>query len=365
MDLAALLLKYQTLLPWNLARTKCFVSMILGMITSGSVQQHKTALGFMGTAKQKSVCTRISNFLKSFEFDFADYARAIVEMAHLKSPLFLVLDRTNWKFGRIDINLLVLAVVVSEQFSIPLLWKALPKKGNSNTAERVDLLQLFIDIFGSQRIAALTADREFIGKVWIDYLIKHNIPFYIRIKENRLVEWGEGMMHIAIFFQHLRPKQKRHIQFHMDGHLLFFAGTRSTKGELVIVMSNQDKGLKILAIYKRRWTIELLFANCKKNGFNLEDTHLANLERIEKLFAVVCSALVLCFMVGKAEEKKFPTPFKKTVKTPAFSTFRRGFDCLRKLLIQTRDRALKLILFLLDAPRKPNKSLEIQKIMGC
>jgi len=172
------------------------------------------------------------------------------------------------------------------------------------------------------------------------------------------------MRHIAVFFQHLKVGEKRHIRFNLEGHLLFFAGTRSTKGELVIVMSNQDLGLKILKIYKKRWTIELLFANCKRNGFNLEDTHLVDLERIEKLFAVVCSALLLCFMVGKVEERKSPTPFKKTVDTPAFSTFRRGFDFLRKLLIQTRELALKLILFLLHTPQKPNKSLEFKKIMG-
>ena len=87
MDLTALLERYQTLLPWNLARTKCFVSMILGMISSGSVQQHKTALGFTGAAKQKSVCTRISNFLKTFNLDFSDYAIAILEMAGLKGQI--------------------------------------------------------------------------------------------------------------------------------------------------------------------------------------------------------------------------------------------------------------------------------------
>lgn len=129
-------------------------------------------------------------------------------------------------------------------------------------------------------------------------------------------------------------------------------------------MSNQDAGFKILKLYKKRWTIELLFSSCKKNGFNLEDTHLIDLVRIEKLFAVMCSALIFCFMAGKAEEKKDPTLFKKTVKTPSFSTFRRGFDFLRKLLIQTRDLALKLILSLLNPPRKTNKSLGVQKIMG-
>ena len=363
MDLNALLKRYQTLLPWNLSRTKCFVNMILGMIASGSVQQHKTALGFTGSAKQDSVCARIRNFLKFFDFNFSDYALAILEMTQLKGPLILALDRTNWKFGRIDINLLVLAVVIANQFSIPILWKALPKKGNSNTHERIDLLQIFIDIFGSQRIAALTADREFIGKAWIDYLIQHKIPFFIRIKENRLVEWGSKMKHISVFFQHLKGREKRHIQFNLDGHLLFFAGTRSKKGDLVIVMSNQDKGLKILEIYKKRWTIELLFAHCKKNGFNLEDTHLVDLERIEKLFAVVCSALLLCFMVGNAEEQKSPTPFKKTLQTPAFSTFRRGFDCLRKLLFQTKDIAVQLILFLLTTPHESSHPLCPQKII--
>jgi hypothetical protein len=69
-------------------------------------------------------------------------------------------------------------------------------------------------------------------------------------------------------------------------------------------------------------------------------------------------------MVEKVEEKKFPTPFKKTLKTPAFSTFRRGFDFLRKLLIQIRGLALKLILLLLSPFLKPRKRLCSQKIIG-
>src|SRR5690606_15995132 len=132
----------------------------------------------------------------------------------------------------------------------------------SNAAERIDLIQSFIDIFGIQRIACLTADREFIGKEWIDYLIKNKIPFFIRIKENRLVEWGDETRHITVFFHHLKGRQKRYIEFNLDGHLLFFAGTRSKNDEFVIVMSNQDVGLEIINTYKRRWTIELMFGHC-------------------------------------------------------------------------------------------------------
>jgi transposase len=192
------------------------------------------------------------------------------------------------------------------------------------------------------------ADREFIGKAWIDFLICKKIPFFIRIKENRLVEWGRIHRHLGVFFCHLKIGEKRHTQHRLDGHLLYFAGTRSKDGELVIVVSNQDLGIKILDIYKRRWTIELMFRHCKGNGFNLEDTHLKDLKRLESLFAVVVPALALAFLVGQKEEASCPTPFKKSVQSPAFSIFRRGFDCLRKLLIQSKNKAFFLLSQLLQ-----------------
>ena len=362
MDLNTLLNHYQTLLPWNLARIKCFAQIIFGMIIASNVQQHKCALGFTNSAKQDSTCRRIRNFLGKFSFDPADIARALVEICQLKGTLDLAIDRTNWKFGCIDINLLVLAVVISKNFSIPLFWKALPKKGNSNTRERIDILQLFVNTFGIERIGSLMADREFIGKVWIDFLVRKKIPFFIRVKENRLVEWGPIHRHVGVFFNHLKVKEKRHTQHRMDEQRLYFAGTRSTEGELVIIISNQNLGVKILEIYKNRWTIELMFANCKTNGFNLEDTHLKDLKRIESLFAVVASALALVFLVGRKEEALRPTPYKNSIKAPAFSTFRRGFDFLRKLLVQSKAEAFCLLAELLR-PLTNDKSGQDQKIV--
>ncbi len=339
----SLLTAYKSLLPWNLSRTKCFVNMVLGVIISGSVQQHKMALGFTEDCKSESICARIRGFFRSFSFNFEEYSQAIISMTPLTGAFSLALDRTNWKFGALDINLLVLAVVITDKFALPILWKALPKAGNSNSAERVDLLRTFLKVFGEGCISCLTADREFVGKVWIDYLIEHKIPFYIRIKENRLVEWGKGERNIADFFSHLRPREIRHIQFQMKGQKLYFAGTRSKSGELVVVMSNKSKGRKILKIYKQRWTIELMFRHCKSNAFGLEDTHLVHLDRIEKLLAVVVSALLFCFLKGTEMEKSSPTPYKKTIASKAVSTFRRGFDTLRKTIIHMRNDALEFM----------------------
>ena len=49
--------------------------------------------------------------------------------------------------------------------------------------------------------------------------------------------------------------------------------------------------------YKLRWQIETLNRCLKTAGFNLEDTHLTHLERIERLLAMVCIAVVWAYLV--------------------------------------------------------------------
>jgi hypothetical protein len=55
------------------------------------------------------------------------------------------LDRTNWKFGSKDINILALAIVY-QGFAFPLLFTMMPKFGNSSTSERIK--PVFALIFG-------------------------------------------------------------------------------------------------------------------------------------------------------------------------------------------------------------------------
>jgi predicted SPOUT superfamily RNA methylase MTH1 len=48
--------------------------------------------------------------------------------------------------------------------ALPVFWSVLDKAGNSHTAERIALLKRFIAVFGVNNIAALLADREFVGE---------------------------------------------------------------------------------------------------------------------------------------------------------------------------------------------------------
>jgi hypothetical protein len=97
----------------------------------------------------------------------------------------LTLDRTNWKWGKRNINILMLAIVY-RGIAIPILWTLLNKRGNSDTKERIALIQRFIAIFGKDRIVNVFADREFIGEQWFTWLIEQDINFCIRVKKTSL-----------------------------------------------------------------------------------------------------------------------------------------------------------------------------------
>ncbi|HLS95120.1 MAG TPA: hypothetical protein VK017_06135 [Sphingobacterium sp.] len=63
----------------------------------------------------------------------------------IKGKLILVMDRTNWKFGDSNINILMLGVAY-RNVAVPLLFKMLDKRDNSSTQERIDLMQDFIEL---------------------------------------------------------------------------------------------------------------------------------------------------------------------------------------------------------------------------
>ena len=93
------------------------------------------------------------------------------------------MDRTNWKFGSTDINALVLAVCY-KGVAFPILFSLMPKRGNSHTAERTEIINRYIELFGRETIEYLVADREFIGEDWIEYLNGQGIEYHIRAREN-------------------------------------------------------------------------------------------------------------------------------------------------------------------------------------
>ena len=96
----------------------------------------------------------------NFSFDSDIIAKLIFSLLPSKEKLILSIDRTNWKFGKLDINIFMLGIVY-EGVAFPLLFAMLPKRGNSNSQERIDLIELYIRLFGKSTIDCIVADRVY------------------------------------------------------------------------------------------------------------------------------------------------------------------------------------------------------------
>jgi hypothetical protein len=141
----------------NLARIKFFGLFICALCKVQTVCFEKLAAGFDSEVKVGSCLRRIQRFMAEYLLDTDLIARFVFALLPHKPPYRLALDRTNWKFGTSDINVLVLAIVY-QGLAIPILYTMMPKFGNSSTAERIDLMQRYIELFGINTIDCLLAD---------------------------------------------------------------------------------------------------------------------------------------------------------------------------------------------------------------
>ena len=221
---------------------------------------------------------------------------------------------------------------INKKISLPLIFVDLDKEGNSNTTERLDLLRDFDVVFGFGRINSLIADREFVGQKWFITLNKNGIPYFIRVKQNTLLPWGDKPIQASELFNHLNGYQTRLIEKEMYGSTVSFVGTRSLSGELVIVMSNQSlTASQILVKYLKRWSIEELFRKLKTSGFHWENTRMTKSARLVTLLIVLAFGLLMASLVGYDQ----PIPWKKTLGYPLYSVFKQGLITLQFLLAQS------------------------------
>ncbi|KAA6350632.1 hypothetical protein EZS27_001994 [termite gut metagenome] len=171
----------------NLARIKFLALFVCALCKVQTVGFEKLAVAFAGSSKSESSLRRIQRFTADYKPNTDLIAQLIFKLLPHKPPFRLALDRTNWKFGSTHINILTLAVVY-QGVAFPILYKMMPECGNSNTQERVDLLNRHIRLFGIDTIDCLPADGEFIGEQWLKYLNHQRIRYHIRIRENFYVD---------------------------------------------------------------------------------------------------------------------------------------------------------------------------------
>jgi hypothetical protein len=304
------------------------------------------AIAMPGTAQKDSKYRRLQRLFSEFTVDFSLIALFIASQLPYEKYT-ITFDRTNWKYGKTHVNILFLGIVY-QGVAIPILWIILneeKKNGNSNTAERIALMDLFIGIFGAEKIEGFLADREFIGKKWFQYLIENKIKFRIRTIGSTIINRADGGFSPARnFFRSLACNEAAQLdgKRKVFGLMLYVTGMRLPSGDYLIIISSDPASVdEILADYKKRWEIETLFKALKSQGFDFEATHMVDRKKIDKLMAFLAIAFLFAHKTGEWLHEQKPIKIKSH-KRKAISIFRYGLDHLREIFLNVTEKTSQL-----------------------
>lgn len=323
----------------NLARVKLICLFITALCKVKTINYDRLASGFDAKADKNSSYRRIQRFMKEYDFPMKIVSMLIFNLLPSKNNLILVLDRTNWKFGSKNINILMLGVSY-KNVAFPLMFKMLNKRGNSDTDERINLINKYIDCFGKESIDCLLADREFVGGKWLAFLNKEKIRYYIRIRNNFKIFSFQKREEIKAYclFNNLKVGEFYHYPkiLKLHNQRCYLSGSKTIDREgniefLIIVSFNKPE--QAMLYYKQRWQIETLFRGLKSSGFNIEDTHVTDLERLEKLFSLTMIAFVWCYKIGDFLDEKIQKIIIKKHGRRAVTVFKYGLDYLSRFLL--------------------------------
>ncbi len=333
---------------WNKARISFLAQILQALFCVKTVNLVQLASAFQTKAKPDSSYRRIRRFFKDFDFDISSIIQWVMLIFPESSGHLLIIDRTNWKFGKKHINILMLSLEY-RGIGIPIFWTVLNTGGASSTCQRIEVIKKVIHKIGRKKIHVLLGDREFIGESWFRFLVEAEIPFLIRVKKRFLAQWDEKKhpSPIWMLYHHrecLRiPIISRPVSLWGQELYVSIALGKGAKEPQILVSNTIWK--HPFETYKKRWGVETLFHALKTRGFRLEDTHLTEPDRLGKLIFVLSIALCWACKTGVISSIEKPIKEKKHGRK-SVSYFRLGFDIIRNAflnLIRTNIPIMSLI----------------------
>ena len=92
----------------NLARIKLLAFVLHALCVVQTVNMHKIASAMPTSVERDSNLRRVQRLLTGYTLNLVLIAKVIFALLPVKTGLVLSLDRTNWKFGEVNINILML-----------------------------------------------------------------------------------------------------------------------------------------------------------------------------------------------------------------------------------------------------------------
>lgn len=331
----------------NKARLRTFAYLMAGLYVSSSVHLSKIARKLPGKATNNSITRRLMRILDNRHIQvrawYEPIARDILqEIANHGLEIRLLVDGSKVGFGH---QLLMVAVAYRRR-SIPIAWTWVRQKRGHSSAHKQKALLAYVKKLMPENITiSIVGDSEFGAIPVLKLLDKWGWKYGLRQKGSHLVQIdGEWRRLDALvkkgeseFLSNVLLTKSHGYQTNI---LLHWAVGEK---EPWLIASNLLTKKGVLAAYKCRMWIEAMFGDFKKNGFDLETTHLRHFLRLSRLTLAVALLYVWLIAFGSQIVKNGQRRLVDRNDRRDLSIFRIGHDSIDRRVANEERFSIRLM----------------------
>ena len=339
------------LLPGErITRKRNLVSLLIGLYQSRSVHLSKIAEKVPGLACLPSRVRRLQRFLENPAIRVREWyetlARNILQRL-AGGKLRLILDGSQVGFG----HQLLLVAIAYRKRAIPLAWTWVKSsRGHSSAWKQMALLMYVHGLIPSGSQVIVVGDAEF-GDVEVQKLLnKWHWKYVLRQKGSYLVK-RKGCRTLQRLETLLsQPGQQVWLEdCHLTAKHLYrvnlLAYWQVGEEEPWLLATNLTNPQETLKAYRLRMWIEETFGDLKKNGFDLESTHLRNFLRLSVLTLAVILLYVWLLAFGSQIIKSGQRRLVDRNDRRDYSIFRIGRNMAERLLTNGLPLQISLVFY--------------------
>jgi hypothetical protein len=275
--------------------------------------------------------------LNNARLDVREWYRPVaLQILHtyVGSTIRLVIDCTKIGFGY---RLMTVSLVYRKR-TLPLVWSVhFGSRGHTTSQEQIELLNYIRSLLPVDSQVWVLGDAGFQSVVLLHWLNRQHWHFVIRQPGNNMVAWAKQDW-IKLNEIELSEGETRIIgwvrltQKHNAGWFWLILHWKTGEEEPWYLIADQSGRRDLIRLYALRMWVEEMYGDLKGHGFDLEATHLQDIDRISRLVLAVCISFVWLITLGAWVVKRGFRHFVDCKSRRDKSYFRIGWDWLARCL---------------------------------
>lgn len=333
----------------QLQHLNVLAAMMTGIVRSQNCQFEKIARKMPAKIQIESKVKSCTRFNQNDHVDIETYFMPFILplIQHLAASGVVTVAMDGSETGHKCMTLMV--SIIYRKRALPIAWLTVKgNKGHLSEAKHLALFKRVQGLFPEECTVVFLGDGEFDGQQLQEAIIRAGWEYVCRTAKNRIICDGEDRFSLS----EIGIKQGEYIDLPHVG----FTHTNFPV-ELVIVWWEKGYDAPIYLVsnmacveeacqwYRRRFRIETFFSDQKSRGFNLQKSHLADPDRIERFMIALCLAYIWMVYLGdKVRDKHDEMKMIHRTDRCDLSLFQLGIRYLEYLLDNEQPLLFGLIL---------------------